>query len=141
MGVVVEKVGETWQQFSGSEHLDSKKVQSLVDRGIWTEADLAAHGLAVAQPAPVLEGQKAVGAMRIEEVGGKPVAVRNTVAVVRKIARIAIIASLTDQQLETFLSELTIRQQEMWYATTVFRADDPLLSNLPKIKPGFEVMS
>lgn len=130
MAVIVEQIDGEWREFQGTENLNAVKVRALVDKGVWTEKDLTAHGLVLAQPRQVAAGQRPTGPARIEVVNEKPVVVQDTAAIVQRVARLTIIATLTDQQLEDFLAALTLRQRETWYATTMFRVDDPILQKV-----------
>lgn len=62
---------EDGKPFTGTPNLDVGKIRQLVDEGVWTEADLAVHGLRAAEPFAVPEGKIAVGEPRYVEKDGK----------------------------------------------------------------------
>ena len=57
---------------AGEVQMDMGRVEALLAERIWTEADLAPFGLALAVPFAVPEGSRPVGPMRIVEIGGIP---------------------------------------------------------------------
>ena len=51
-----------WVRFNGTPQLDAGKIDSLVTSGVWTDGDLATHGLKSADPFVVPEGKQITGA-------------------------------------------------------------------------------
>lgn len=130
MAIIVERKDGEWHRFAGTPQLNAAKVARLVDGGVWTEADLALHGLAVAEPFAVPAGQviDPTGQEGFEERNGKVYQVLGTrSAPRRRVRKSTIIARLTDEQLVAALEILTPRQMERWRAPdqpTVYY-DDP----------------
>lgn len=119
MAIIVIKQGGQWVRFTGTAQINAAKVSELVDAGVWSASDLDQHGLVVAEPFVVPEGEIVAlrGAESFEYRDGKVWQVRETVPMPRRMVRKStIIARLTDQQLEDAMSILTLRQAERWRA-------------------------
>lgn len=131
MKIIVHKVDGAWQRFPGSPQIDAAKVARLVDEGVWSDADLAAHGLAAAAPFVAAEGKAPVGPERFEADGTQQVFdvedAPETEPVRRMVPKWLIVARLTDEQLEKAIGVMTLRQQERWRAAAFpdVYADDP----------------
>ena len=131
MKIIVHFADGAWRRFPGSPQLDAARVARLVEDGIWDDGDLAAHGLAAADPFVAPEGKVAVGAERFEDDGTlqvfdvedapEPEPVR------RMLPKWLVVARLTDMQLEAAIGAMTLRQQEHWRAAAFpdIWVDDP----------------
>lgn len=120
MAILVEKVEGVWQRWEGAPHVDPVKVAKLIDKGVWTETDLAPYGVTLAVPFEVPEGQmvKLRGAETFEEIDGVPHQVLETVDLPRRMVRKSVILSrLTDEQIEAAIGLLTASQAERWRAS------------------------
>lgn len=131
MKIIVHNINGTWVRFPGTAQLDAARVARLVDEGVWSDADLAAHGLAAAAPFVAPEGKVAVGAERFEDGGTRQVFDTEDAPVPpptrRTVPKWLVVARLTDEQLAQALGAMTPRQQERWRASAFpdIWVDDP----------------
>lgn len=120
MAIIVKKINGVWQRWQGEAHVNARKAADLVERGVWSEADLAPYGVSLAVPFEVPEGQmlKPLGAETFEEIDGIPHQVLETMDPPRRMVRKSVVLSrLTDQQIEAAIGLLTASQAERWRAS------------------------
>lgn len=130
MTIIVKKIKGKWQRWEGEAHVNARKAADLVERGVWSEADLAPYDVSLAVPFEVPEGQllKPLGAETFEEIDGIPHQVLETMDLPRRMVRKSVVLSrLTDQQIEAAIGLLTASQAERWRASDrpMVYFDDP----------------
>jgi hypothetical protein len=128
------------QPLAWSPALDPSKIAQYLDDGIWTADDLAAHGLAAAEPFAVPDGKVKVGAPRyvqdkdgawreeydVEDAPPPPV----PVSVTPRQARLAIEAAGLTEQVEKAVEAAGPAAKITWDYALEIRRDDPLLAGL-----------
>lgn len=132
--IPVWKINAVWQRWPGTPNLDPLKVAEFVRQGLWSEADLAPHGVALAEPFVPPDGKDSIGEewfvttddriVQVFDVIDRPPPQTLTPLQARRALRQLGLKAAVDAYVATLPEEA----QEAWQYATAIQRQDPILT-------------